>query len=309
MGELETFLQTDRDNLEEGLRFVAAFDAQSLPTVDLIAEVLQRAADALGAHTDLPQKEHDVAQWAKSQGLSFRDAYGLLGSATLVGQPKGPDVVGQAKTDLHAATGFVARCYLTLRLRRDFLFGMSDVLKNRVISGLGYLRLQCESLAFIRLITADNEMGSKWLGAHSGEEGQAFFKRFNSQVVEEIRRLDFYFYYDFTSANALHSRIGGVAYGVLAGGAQKQPGDRSISFVYQDMHNPVVYYLWFATYLRFHERLLSALARSQPELKANSSFLDACSTATAAVDGLWNSLRPRYIELRKAGVPDALLRD
>ena len=62
------------------------------------------------------------------------------------------DPTQEAKQTLTNAEAGVARMFLSLRPGRDFFFGITDLLRLRVIPALGYLRIQSETAAPMKIM-------------------------------------------------------------------------------------------------------------------------------------------------------------
>lgn len=98
-----------------------------------------------------------IQKWATELGVHEDDALALLQKASLIGQKEPGDPFSNAQEELQKAVAAIARSYLTTRLARDFLFGLTDLLRLRLTASVGYLRSQSESCGLLRLMAKQPE--------------------------------------------------------------------------------------------------------------------------------------------------------
>jgi hypothetical protein len=254
--------------------------------------------DQFGQVSGYDKHNLSLNDWLQSQAGSAGELVKFLEQATLIGDAGPSDPVSQARADLHRAHSVIARTYLVLRLRRDFLLGLSDLMKFRLIPALGYLRIQSESTAILALMVVDPGMSTDWLNPHSGGK---FYKRYHSKVVEKMKSLAIYEFYDQGSEMALHSRVHGVIPGLLIDEDATSRGDAVLT--YQEFAGPLDFLVWFGIYLRAHQRLLSGIEEGLPEIdlgKLSSSRYGEMVTA------LLEKIRKEYLK-QKQSEPSSIL--
>jgi hypothetical protein len=204
----------------------------------------------------------------------------------LIGQANPQDSSGLAKESFHKAVSIIARAQLTLRLGRDFLFGITDLLRLRITPALGYLRLQAESMGILRLLYEHPEMGEEWLASADYDKGKAFFDKWNSRVVEKIRAYGLHRDYVRGSNVALHSRASGITMGFLLGEKEKErPGE--IRLLYQEIDDAGMLFIWFGVFLRFHRKLFLKVKDAIPELDDSQINASSIPTFLKLEDMIW----------------------
>jgi hypothetical protein len=299
--KIERLADCDNKNIAESKRALLAFHADSLTATDECATLLEHIGRLFGEASGYDKYNQQLNDWLKGQsGGRAEQIVKLLEQAKLIGQMAGQDPVADAQDALYKANSVIARLYLLLRLERDFLFGLSDLLRLRSTSMFGYLRLQTETVAILTLSAADSAMAVDWLNTASLKEGKEFYKDHHGKIINKLRELGLHRYYQDASNTSLHSRVGGVAPGIIIGGKTAQ---RQVRLTYQELDDPVILFLWFCVYLKAHKEMIDKLPQSVPEV--DFSKIDICRFGTM-VESLWATLLPLYKRKRSEGLPDIM---
>jgi hypothetical protein len=285
---LDRLAESDAHNFEESKRALAAFDSRMLEAVEGFSRLMEGIGQAFGSSAGYDQHSLHLNKWLESQPGGAKEAVRFLEQATLIGQAKGPDAVFEARTALYKANSVVARIYLILRLRRDFLFGVSDLLKLRLISTLGYLRIQSESAAILAILGKEPAMALEWLDPDSGRN---FYKKYQGRIVKKMRDLHLHDHYEQGSAMALHSRVLGVTPGILVGA--KDASEESIDLTYQEIDDPRDLFLWFYIFLKAHTQVVGGVAEGLPEIDLKKPEVDEYVSMVAELGA---KLRPLYVK-------------
>lgn len=172
--ELDKLAECDKGNLAESKRALLAFHPDSFRATDECAKVLERIGVLFGEACGYDEYNQQLNKWLKTQAGSAEENVRFLEQATLIGQMTGQDPVADAKDAVGKANSVIARVYLLLRLGRDFFFGLSDLLRFRVTSMVGYLRVQCETTAILALLGADLATAVEWLNMASPKQARSF---------------------------------------------------------------------------------------------------------------------------------------
>ena len=291
---IDDVIECDEQNLRHGKENLARLHPDGLETAELVSRIFVDTADALGRVPDFVEKEAAVQAWCDEQGIPLRDAYRLFEDATLIGDVEGEDPRSEVRSQLIAVIGYYARAYMLLRLNRDYLFGFTDLLKNRVIASIGYLRIQCETFALLKLILRDPEVGVKWWNAGAGKRGRKFFDANKHDLKNIMREHDLAIYYDQASSMALHSRVAGIAYAAQIDGiGPDESGQRALRLSFQDTEDANTYFLHFTTYIRVHRIIISEFPRLFPELPDSDKRTEQIAklrSNTAALEETWKGM-------------------
>jgi hypothetical protein len=159
---------------------------------------------------------------------------------------------------------------------------------------VGYVRIQAETAAILSLCEPEPAIAVDWLNM----EGKEFYKKYHNEITAKLHELDLYQHFDSGSNISLHSRVLGVAGGIIAGKKNAAPGQ--VRLVYQEADDAVIIFLWFCVYLRAHNDILHTLPKALPEVDFNQVDLRRYG---AMVDSLWETLKPLYMRKKREGLP------
>lgn len=90
---------------------------------------------------------------------------------------------------------------------------VADLLRMRLTAPLGYVRLQCESIALLKLMSQNSSIAQQWVNIQTEKDGRAFFKKHQKCVMAILSTYNLSEAYNQTSGSALHSRFIGLARG------------------------------------------------------------------------------------------------
>ena len=100
--------------------------------------------------------------------------------------------------------------------RIGVLYGtaIADLLRMRLTAPLGYIRLQCESIALIKLMSENSSIAQQWVNIQTEKDGKDFFNEYHrKRVMPILITYNLSDVYNQTSGSALHSRFIGLARG------------------------------------------------------------------------------------------------
>lgn len=290
---LDQLVESDTHNYGESKRVLRAFHSSALSAAEHCLKVLEAIATAFGEVSGYDDYSNRLDDWLESQGGGVREKVRFLEQATLLGKVSGEDPVADAKEALGKAYSVVARTYLVMRLRRDCLFGLIELLRLRLTPALGYLRLQSESTAILALQNSDPVAAREWLDTSSTTGGKNFYNKHHRSIIQTLKSFDLHDYYEQGSYMSLHSRVFGVTPGIIIGSKDASPG--TIALTYQEIDDAEDLILWFCVYLRAHERIIAKLPVGLPEVDFSRIELQEYSNM---VESLWARLKPLYIRKR-----------
>jgi hypothetical protein len=242
-------------------------DARSTEAIAAYAALLNHAGTSLANSAGIAGDDWVVGQWSESMPMPSDEATEMLDEAVLIGGTQ--DDAAQAKQSLVGGKAKYARLRLLQRLRRDFDLGLLDLLRNHIVSSMGYLRVQSETAALAVAIAENPSVGSEWWDALTLDAGRAFHRKHNPRLRELMKRMGLDLYYQLGSEMAMHSRLAGVINGILYGGeSEKTETTVSIKITYQDFDDAKRLFLYFANYLLAHHLIAKALPDCIPEVKS-----------------------------------------
>jgi hypothetical protein len=263
--EIDGLLDCDEANIKQTKRALLSLHKDSLDATDECHTLFESIGILFGKACGYDKYNRQVNEWLETgrRGTPEQNVR-FLEQAKIIGDVSGTDPVAQAKVAVEKANSAIARIYLLLRLGRDFFFGLTDLLRLRITSMHGYIRIQSETAAILCLCAAEPALAVDWFNAANLEEGKKFYNKYRKRITNKLRDLGLYRHFDNGSNIALHSRALGVASGIIAGQKNAAPG--TIRLVYQEADDAVIIFLWFWVYLDAHKDILNTLPKALPEV-------------------------------------------
>jgi hypothetical protein len=261
---IEYLLAADAENAVRSQIALCERFPEAMNTATSAAQVLEILPREWGKVCDYDSHHAVLESWARDMGVSGNEVLKFLSKATLIGDHPSSDPSAKAQVSLAQAVSVISRAYLMVRMARDYLFGLTDLLRLRITPAVGYLRLQAESAGLLKLILEEPPVAQAWLDSLLENQGKAFHDRWHSEIVHRIKDLGLHGAYVDASNRALHSRPWGIARGILLGAHQGKPG--RITLVYQEENDPTLLLFAFSQFILFHRHVLEQYHALYPEL-------------------------------------------
>ena len=273
MNAIDEFIKIDQENIVESKKVLIKIHSKSISAVEECAKFLQDVADTFGQKFLYDKYEKIIKEWVGEFKLPFSEAFKLLKNSTLYNfVDVKNDSTSEAKLALERIYSTLSTAYLLLRMRRDFFLGISELLRLRYTTAISFYRLQCESFALIKLFGSEPSIAQEWHDATSETLGRQFYNKYHKRIVELIKESGFNTYYQNASGFSMHSRIMGVASGLIIGNKMKEEGKpKEAILVYNEIDDHITLFIWFTNYLRFHEEILIKLINYMSELDDTST--------------------------------------
>lgn len=303
---LQTLLEYDAHNVNESEKALCSVQPDAMKAVQAFAAVAQLITEQFGIRSGYDEHQTAIDKGLVGSGLRDADALDYLRHATLIGGSGKPDALGSAKGGMTGATAILARMHLALRIRRDFLFCIADLLRLRISTSLGFLRLQAEVGGLLLLMTGEPVLGEEWLESGDAEKGRVFHRKWHGQVVEAVKKLRLHGDYSLASNMALHPRASGTALGIVGGADGTRPGQ--IILGYQEGADPLFLFCWFATILRAHRRIVESTLSLFPELEPNFLEEQPCQEFLSLEAEIWERASGIHAKLGGEGLLARLTR-
>jgi len=296
MYAIDEFLKIDNDNIAESKKVLNKIHEKSLFSIELCASILQDLAETFGKKYLYDKYEKVFKDWAKDFYLSIPEAYTLLKKATVLSfNNKDNDKTSEAKKALDNIFSNMSRIYLLMRLKRDFFLGMAELLRLRYTTAISFYRLQTESFALIKYFSDNPHVAQEWIEATTEEKGKKFYINHHSNIVKILKDQNIYDEYNKASGFSMHSRILGIASGLLIGDKMKEEGKpKETILVYNEIDDPITLFIWFINYLKFHEKLIKKVRDVIPEFTEE----DRRKINTDKFSKILNILSNKLFELR-----------
>jgi hypothetical protein len=181
----------------------------------------------------------------------------------------GRNLYSKAKAEYEEFLSRETRAALLVRLGILYVTAAADILRMRLTGPQSYMRLQCETIALMKLMHDDATVAHKWRKIQS-EGGRIFYKKYQSKLKSILKSFSLDREYDSASAIALHSRFSGLALGLRASSSIKDGKvnqDIRINVQEFDPEKPHVFLVFVLQLLRVQQRIFSNLPTASPEIK------------------------------------------
>jgi len=284
--ESDKLLECDEQNIRETRRFLSEV------SVDLPEALNQAAVLYVTANRAFGQGIEDHFRGLANEIAAF----GLNTISELEAKLKIPPAPGQdaayakARDALDRFRERECRGVLLARIGVLYTIAAADLLRMRVTGPLGYVRIQCESLALMSIMRGAPETATEWRNVFTEADGRAFFGKYQPRVKQELRSFDLEFAYDNASSTALHSRFAGISLG-LEVTTQVVNGKiiEDVQVKAQELNpdNPDTFLLILLHVLRVQDRILKQLPVVCPEIDDRLLVEQRIPDFTGTVDKLY----------------------
>lgn len=294
--EIDRLLQADEDNVRAIKCFLSDFSPDTLEVLNQAAVLYDTACRAFsqGLYDHFRELETEIS----ALGLSTFDEFveKLSGSV-----PPGQEAQYDRATEvLNRYFEREGRRVLLARLGVLYGTAVADLLRMRITAPLGYVRIQCESLALMQLMHTTPAVAREWMEIKTEAQGKTFFRTHQSAVKKVLRSFNLEFAYNNASSIALHSRFAGVAFGtavtsqVVDGKIIQEMKVKAQEF---DSHNPDPFLLIVLHVLRVQGRILVRLAEMNREIDDPLLLETRIPQFINAVDALYKTFERRRPDL------------
>jgi len=296
--EIDRLLRCDEENIQQMQEFLHDESADIPAAFDACAKLYGCASQAYGEGIDGHFRDLSVAI----------DGLGASDISEFESKLSQPSPKGQAKRwaeGLDALGRFYSRENRGILLARmGVLFGTAaaDLLRMRITSPLGLVRVQVESIALMKLMADRPEVARKWRSILTDRQGLRFYQKYQGEVLEILDRFELRVAYERASGTALHSRFAGVALGIRSehwvedGKIHQNITVRAQEF---DPDNPDFFVIFVLYLLRVQQRILSCLPQACPEIGDTALLRQGFPEFEALVDQLWDEFATKRPELAR----------
>jgi len=294
--EIDKLLECDEQNIRETRRFLSKFSSDLPEALNQAAVVFGTASRAFGQ--GLPDHFRELACEIGAFSLStISELESKLEGAVRAGQEA---AFARATDVLNRYYERESRGVLLARLGVLYATAAADLLRMRVTGPLGYVRVQCESLALMKLMRDTPAVAREWRNVLTEADGKAFYRKYQPSVKNELRNFELEFAYDNASSTALHSRFSGAALGLEVTSHTvdgKIIQDVKVKAQELDPDNPDVFLLVVLHVLRVQDRLLKHVPSTCPEIHDPTLVDTRIPEFSRSVDSLYDQFGKRRPDL------------
>jgi hypothetical protein len=305
MSRLDDLVACDDENIKTSKEALLKIEPTTLDAIESCASTIDKLSRVFGEVCKYDEHHQSIEKWAKEFGLKGNQALYYLRDAVLIGGANSNDPTSIAQLALNTSIAILARAHISLRIGRDFLFGITDILRLRITSALGYMRVQSESFGQLKLLLTHPEMGEDWFASADDKKGKQFHYKWHSKVVSSLRDLDLHSDYSSGTNMAHHTRASGTAYGILLGGKDNK-NKSEIRLIYQETDDYRILFFWLGVYLKFHRKALQHASVLYPELSETEIKEAGLYEFIEKEKIIWNRALDAHKSLHKTGFTKVL---
>ena len=250
---------------------------------------------------------YESAQHSFGQGIGdhFQDLMQAMNTLGLSDPGKVREVVekppppGQQPVYAAANTG-LDRLYsrenrgiLVARMGVQYAMAVADLLRMRVTSPLSFLRVQCESIAYCKLMRDTPSIAREWRDAMTEDEEKALYYKYQRHIKAILWPWSLAEMYDRASSWAMHCRFSGVSLGLrVQTTVENNKIHQDIKVLAQefDPDNPDVFILAVLFLLRGQERIFSRMNEANPEVDDPILLQQKIPAFRARVDAMFQRM-------------------
>ena len=294
--EIDSLLEADTKNIPEARRLFFNFHSLLPDTLNTGAVLHDTCARAF-------------SQGVKNPSLPLELAMQMVDVNTLdecLSRLEAPIPSGheeqfkKARTELNKFYSLQNRAAIFSRVCVLYGFIVADFLRFRVTIPLGCLRLQCESVALMKLMQDDSAVARQWREIKTEKEGKIFYRVYQPKIKEILRSYDLSEAYDTFSRVAMHGSFTGLGYGLRLNTQREDNkviatiGSTAQEF---DPENPAPFLLMVLYALRVQERIFSNLQKAMPEIQDPLLLETRIPQFRSSVDQLFAHFKKQYPEV------------
>jgi len=297
---LRELTEADTANVKHSLQLARAITPEFESYIDLGHEIIHAAATVLATDEYFADSDGPTEKWVDESGLPPTEALEMLRRATLLGDAQSGDTTAKAKAGVHRLRADHVRLRLSLLMQRNYDLGYQQVFLKRAFAAFGYVRLQIETAALVKLLSDEPLLADDWLSTWDDDSGKAFHRANSQKLAKTYESWGLKEAYSDASGHSLHPRFMNVVPGTLAA-RKKIPDPTQIGLSYLDIDEPGLLAFWLIRFGEIHQGLFDQLRSIYPEAPAHTFDTRQIDHYRESLSSAKLSARPHIRELQKQG--------
>ncbi len=289
MSELDELIQVDAENISNSRKALTDFDPELSAALDTAAGMFKTFSRCMIGRLDDSADDAAFVDCARELGIDGDTLFSRIRS-----EARDP-ALDRARTAYYTGLARRARVIIFLLLRRQFMWGATDLLRGRRTAAIGYGRQEAEALALLFLMRNDPTVGSRWLKAGKFSDGKSFYQEFQPRIRDEIHRLNLSVTYEMGSGASLHVRLASAVPGLLL---SDSPNEFRLSYQEGWEEDPFTYFCDVVFFLQIQERVFRSLGDAFPEV-SDPIWPECVRIFARTINSLWERLEEAFPEQRE----------
>jgi hypothetical protein len=298
MSDIDQLLQVDTDNILVTKKFYREYSPQLFEALEEATQLFKTFARAYGQEA----LDHDDVRLVNERGLQLgapdgETLFSML-YAPLPNDPERAQIVRDGKAAVDRIRARRVRGFLLTLTDRSYMFAVTDLLRLRITSALGSLRVQIEAVALMTIMQKNPAVALDWLEIHNDEAGRKFFTKHRQSITDFSKRYDLMQAWNMASGSAQHARFASIVQGLSLQSSSK--GHKRVDeykLIFQESSNEPAYLILYTLYiLRTQQRLFLALLEALPEITDPLLMNTRIPAFGLKIDKLWGHIGEAYSE-------------
>ena len=261
---IDKLLELDSENVGITKKNLAIFSPELPDALDDAARLFETFAHAFsqaGKDDEDISVLNDCFQKLKANTKNEMDA--ILKSPPPTGDSEKARTVLAAKAAYNRMWSRRIRGILLVYAHRCYEYAVTDLLRLRISSALGYLRNQIEAVAQISIMRENPEVAYEWLNVANNENGLRYYNKYKQKIFEFRDKHNLNFAWNLASGTSQHVRLASLVSSLSLSSFEERGRhvtEVKVSFQEVRPDEPEGLFLKALTILRTQERLFSVMA-------------------------------------------------
>jgi hypothetical protein len=300
MNEINKLIKADQTNCQQSYKLFNQFDPLLATSFDDVANLFEAFFRGFGYGATDDDIQHSFSKLAEEAGITESEILDVLkgGKSSSVSNDLFEKIISN-RNDYYSRR---SRGLLLLQAYRSFMHAGTDIRRLRVVTAIGFMRLEIEAVALMFLIQANSELGFTWLNLRGDIQGKEFFNKTKKDISKFCDRFELTVEWNLASSASQHARFIGLVDGLsISSFSQIDRHTDNFSLALQDFDEkrPEQLISRALYILRTQAKLLLPLQLALPEVSDPLLLETRIPKFTSNIGVLYNNFQKKFPEFLK----------
>ena len=297
MGDIQDLIDVDSKNVVVTLKYFDNYDKKLMECFETAASLFRSFSHVYSQEATDDYDIQEVDDIVERLQLENQDELNRMLDHNY---PPDPSIQSEVNFLGNIESNYYSRRVrgmLLLLCYRSYMFSATDMLRMRITSALGNMRLAIESAAYTVIIRNIPEVGKIWFNLRTDKEGKRFYRKHSSELGKIIEQYSLEFLWNFASSSTQHARPHSVAFGIDLSNSidrDRYSNEFGLRFQELDQDSPDDFFLKVLFLLRIQERIFSVLKEGLSEIADPILLETRLPSFSLEVSRLWQLLGLRF---------------
>jgi hypothetical protein len=263
MGEINDLLEADNTNSTVTQQVLQDFHRDLPEAFHDVAILFQIFSKSFSHHASQQSVYDVISKAAEEENLSEEQALEIVKTHRITNRASKRIMEG-----VYSYYANEARSILMLHAFRSYMFAATDLRRMRVVSAMGQMRVEIESVALMNLFRTKKKLGFDWFNSKTDDQGRKFHNQTKGEINRFCKQHELTVEWNLASSAAQHARMGSVSDGLRISDKdepKKYTHDVRLNFQDFDGNKPQAFIIRALYIRRTQEKLLEPLKTALPE--------------------------------------------